>query len=118
MSLTVLSDDDIRNICESLTGSETEALADQMRSALRDYSTGTQNIDAGLIHQPERTVVHSNATNATTLFMPSINADGHAVKGKLPDSPTYCPAGVVGNYCVAAAHTLLRGKHPSPLRHR
>ncbi|KAK8130857.1 UbiD family decarboxylase [Apiospora sp. TS-2023a] len=94
MSLTVLSDDDIRNICESLTGAETEVLADQMRSALREYSTGTQNFEAGLIHQPERTVVQSNATNATTLFMPSINADGHAVKGKLPDSPAYRPFGV------------------------
>ncbi|KAK7931791.1 UbiD family decarboxylase [Apiospora marii] len=102
MSLTVLSDDDIRNICESLTGAETEALADQMRSALRDYSTGTQNIEAGLIHQPERTVVHSNATNATTLFMPSINADGHAVKvvtlsggNAAPGKPAVKPTGSV-----------------------
>ncbi|KAK8084711.1 hypothetical protein PG997_005982 [Apiospora hydei] len=93
MSLTVLSDDDIRNILESLTSSETEALVGQMRSALRDYSTGTQNIDAGLIHQPERTVVQSNATNATTLFMPSINADGHAVKGKSNNTFHRCPAG-------------------------
>lgn len=82
MSLTVLSDDDIRDILESLTSSETEELADSMRGALREYSTGTQNIDAGLVHQPDRTVVHSEATNATNLFMPSINADGHAVKGK------------------------------------
>ncbi|KAK8045020.1 UbiD family decarboxylase [Apiospora rasikravindrae] len=102
MSLTVLSDDDIRNILESLTSSEAEALADQMRSALREYSTGTQNIDAGLIHQPERTVVQSNATNATTLFMPSINADGHAVKvvtlsggNTAPDQPALKPTGSV-----------------------
>ncbi|KAK7943094.1 uncharacterized protein PG986_012207 [Apiospora aurea] len=102
MSLTVLSDDDIRNILESLTSSETEALVAQMRSALREYSTGTQNIDAGLVHQPERTVVQSNATNATTLFMPSINADGHAVKvvtlsggNTAPDQPALKPTGSV-----------------------
>lgn len=90
MSLTVLSDDDIRNILESLTSSETEALADRMRGALREYSTGTQNIDVGSIHQPERTVVHSDATNATTLFMPSINEDGHAVKGEFSSTVLSC----------------------------
>ncbi|KAK6855310.1 hypothetical protein PG995_008842 [Apiospora arundinis] len=102
MSLTVLSDDDIRNILESLTSSETEDLADSMRSALREYSTGTQNIDAGLVHQPDRTIVHSEATNATTLFMPSINADGHAVKvvtlsggNAAPGQPALKPTGSV-----------------------
>ncbi|KAK8069430.1 hypothetical protein PG994_006046 [Apiospora phragmitis] len=112
MSLTVLSDDDIRNILESLTSSETEALADLMRNALREYSTGTQNIDAGLIHQPERTVVHSDATNATTLFMPSINADGHAVKvvtlsggNAAPDQPALKPTGSVTVFSPQGAPT-------------
>ncbi|KAK7992095.1 hypothetical protein PG988_000889 [Apiospora saccharicola] len=112
MSLTVLSDDDIRNICESLTGAETEVLADQMRSALREYSTGTQNFEAGLIHQPERTVVQSNATNATTLFMPSINADGHAVKvvtlsggNPAPGQPTLKPTGSVTVFSPQGAPT-------------
>ncbi|KAK8098545.1 UbiD family decarboxylase [Apiospora kogelbergensis] len=112
MSLTVLSDDDIRNILESLTSSETEALADRMRGALREYSTGTQNIDVGSIHQPERTVVHSDATNATTLFMPSINEDGHAVKvvtlsggNTAPDQPALRPTGSVTVFSPQGAPT-------------
>ncbi|KAH8666770.1 hypothetical protein BX600DRAFT_511671 [Xylariales sp. PMI_506] len=81
MSLAVLSDEDIRRLLESLTVSEAEDIRSKLKCALHEYSTGTQSIEAGLLHQPERTSVHSNATNATTLFMPSCSAEGHGIKG-------------------------------------
>lgn len=81
MSLTVLSDEEIRGLLESLTREEAEGLAFSLKSALHEYSTGTQSIEAGLIHQPDRTSIHSNKTNATTLFMPSCSTKGHGVKG-------------------------------------
>lgn len=81
MSLAVLSDEQIRLLLESLTHEEAEGLALSLKSALHEYSTGTQSIEAGLIHQPDRSSIHSNATNATTLFMPSCSTKGHGVKG-------------------------------------
>lgn len=83
MSLAILSDDQIRVLLESLSRDEAETLLEKLRSALHEYSTGQQHVDAGLLHQPERTVIHSKVTGATTLFMPSANVDGHAVKGQL-----------------------------------
>ncbi|ETS77870.1 hypothetical protein PFICI_09932 [Pestalotiopsis fici W106-1] len=71
MSLAVLSDEDIRSLLESLTREDAESLAHSLKCALHEYSTGTQSIEAGLIHQPDRTTIHSNTTNATTMFMPS-----------------------------------------------
>ncbi len=84
MSLTILSDEQIRALLESLSREEAEAFVGSLKSALHEYSTGTgqQNIDAELVHQPERTAIYSKATGATTLFMPSANANGHAVKGE------------------------------------
>ena len=81
MSLTILSDEQINALLESLSHEEAEELSEGLRSALHDYSTAQQPIDAGLVHQPERTVIHSKVTGATTLFMPSANVSGHGVKG-------------------------------------
>ncbi|KAI2628604.1 NAD(P)-binding protein [Hypoxylon sp. NC1633] len=80
MSLTVLSDDQIRGLLESLSFEEAEGFVQVLKSALHEYSTGTQSIDDGVVHQPERTSVRSGATGATTLFMPSFSGLGHAVK--------------------------------------
>ncbi|KAI1473044.1 NAD(P)-binding protein [Daldinia caldariorum] len=80
MSLTILSDDQISDLLETLTQEEARGFIDTLRNALREYSTGTQSIKDGTVHQPERISVHSNTTGATTLFMPSISSLGHAVK--------------------------------------
>ncbi|XXG95672.1 hypothetical protein Hte_001941 [Hypoxylon texense] len=89
MSLTVLSDEQIRLLLENLSYDELDGLVDTLRNALHEYSTGTQSIQDGIVHQPERTSVHSNTTGATTLFMPSISAtQGHAVKVVTVSSPT------------------------------
>ncbi|KAI8960446.1 NAD(P)-binding protein [Daldinia sp. FL1419] len=88
MSLTILSDDQISGLLESLSYDEAQGFLDTLRNALHEYSTGTQSIKDGIIHQPERTSVHSNTTGATTLFMPSISALGHAVKVVTLSSPS------------------------------
>ncbi|KAI1801482.1 NAD(P)-binding protein [Daldinia bambusicola] len=80
MSLTILSDDQISGLLETLTQEEAQGFIDVLRNALNEYSTGTQSIQDGVVHQPERISVHSNTTGATTLFMPSISSLGHAVK--------------------------------------
>ncbi|KAK6073918.1 UbiD family decarboxylase [Seiridium cupressi] len=102
MALAVLSDEDIRSLLESLTHEDAEGFAYSLKSALHEYSTGTQSIEAGLIHQPDRTSIHSRATNATTLFMPSCSAAGHGVKVVTvsathanPSLPTIKPTGSV-----------------------
>lgn len=82
MSLTVLSDEHIRGMLESLNNEEATSFAFAMKSALHEYSTGQQSIDDGLLQQPERTVTQSKATGATTLFMPSCSPAGHGVKGE------------------------------------
>jgi hypothetical protein len=84
MSLSVLTDEQIRLLLENLTLEELETFREELKSALHEYSTGTQSIEDGSIHQPDRTVVNSSGTGATTLFMPSCSAAGHGIKGKLP----------------------------------
>ncbi|KAI1205014.1 ornithine cyclodeaminase [Annulohypoxylon truncatum] len=91
MSLTVLSDEQIRCLLENLSREEAEGFIYTLRNALHEYSTGTQSIADGVVHQPERTSVHSNTTGATTLFMPSYSALGHAVKVVTLSSPSSDP---------------------------
>lgn len=82
MSLTVLPDEVIEQLLENLTRDEAERFQDVLKSALHEYSTAAQAIDAGLYHQPGRTSSHSDRTGATTLFMPSTSPVGHGVKGQ------------------------------------
>ncbi|KAI2469666.1 ornithine cyclodeaminase [Annulohypoxylon bovei var. microspora] len=88
MSLAVLSDEQIRYLLENLSHEEAEGFIKTLRNALHEYSTGTQSIADGVVHQPERSSVHSSTTGATTLFMPSYSALGHAVKVVTLSSPS------------------------------
>ncbi|KAI0133519.1 ornithine cyclodeaminase [Xylariales sp. AK1849] len=105
MALAVLSDEDIRSLLEFLTYEEAEVFSHSLKCALHEYSTGTQSIEAGLFHQPDRTSIHSNVTNATTLFMPSSSTVGHGIKVVTlsapqsdPNLPTIKPTGSVTLY--------------------
>lgn len=88
MTLTVLTDDQIRSLLENLTVSELDGFQNALLSALHEHSAGAQSESA--IHQPERVSIHSPATGCTTLFMPSANSTGNAVKGT-PPSPLSLP---------------------------
>jgi hypothetical protein len=82
MTLTVLTDEQIRTLLEALTASELEGFSDALASALHEYATGAN--DQASAHQPERISVQRKTTGATTLFMPSCSSAGNAVKGIYP----------------------------------
>ena len=86
MSLAVLTDSQIKDLLENLTLDELEGFRESLKAALHEYSTGTQAVDDGDIHQPLRTSIKSGRTGATTLFMPSSSASGVGMKGKPPSS--------------------------------
>ncbi|KAF7875089.1 hypothetical protein EAF04_002261 [Stromatinia cepivora] len=79
MPLTVLTDSDIKHLLQDLTLKDLEAFQDQMRRALHEYSTGTQEDDCCSLHQPRRTVLESKHKR-TTLFMPSTASAGIGMK--------------------------------------
>ncbi len=79
MSLSVLTDDQIRLLLESLTIEELESFREELKWALHDYSNGTQAIEDGIIHQPHRTTIHNRGVD--TVFMPSASPAGHGIKG-------------------------------------
>ncbi|KAK0628993.1 hypothetical protein B0T17DRAFT_524319 [Bombardia bombarda] len=85
MTLSILTDDEIRALLENLTASELDVFLRQLQAALHEYSTGTQ---LSAIHQPERTSVYSATTGATTLFMPSVSPAGHGIKVITLTSPS------------------------------
>ncbi|KAK1774480.1 hypothetical protein QBC45DRAFT_385353 [Copromyces sp. CBS 386.78] len=80
MTFSILTDDEIKSLLNNLTIDELESFRKNLRDALHEYSTGAQTPGQALIHQPERTVVRSGVTGATTLFMPSCSPAGHGVK--------------------------------------
>ncbi len=84
MSLTVLTDDQVKTLFESLTLNELESFRTSLKSALHEYSNSTQALSDGNIHQPLRTSITSERTGATTLFMPSCSSAGVGMKGQPP----------------------------------
>ncbi|KAK4100535.1 NAD(P)-binding protein [Parathielavia hyrcaniae] len=89
MTLTVLTDEQIRALLENLTVAELESFRVALASALHEHSAGIQGETSP--HQPERVSVHSTATGATTLFMPLHNSSGHGVKGQNASTTTDSP---------------------------
>lgn len=83
MALSVLTDEQIKGLLESLTADELEAFYLDLKGALHDYSVGSQSDDDDSdIHQPHRMAINSSRTGATTLFMPSASPAGVGMKGK------------------------------------
>ncbi|KAK0709522.1 hypothetical protein B0T26DRAFT_409447 [Lasiosphaeria miniovina] len=80
MTLSVLTDDQIRFLLENLAIDELENFRAELRAALHQYSTGTQVPEQSLIQQPSRTSINNNVTGGTTLYMPSVSPAGHAIK--------------------------------------
>jgi hypothetical protein len=101
MSLTVLTDEQIRLLLESLTAEELESFILNLKEALHDYSNGSQGGESD-IHQPHRQFVNSSRTGATTLFMPSSSPAGVGVKGVHP-------------YCVSSRSSPVPGPCRLPL---
>ncbi|KAK4145227.1 Delta(1)-pyrroline-2-carboxylate reductase [Dichotomopilus funicola] len=120
MTLTVLTDDQIRSVLENLTPGELNGFRDALVSALREYSASSGKIpdEPTSVHQPERISVHSAATGATTLFMPSCNSAGHGVKvvSLTSASTTTQPAGAPAKPTIRPTGAItLFTPHGSPL---
>lgn len=93
MTLTVLTDDEIRSLLENLTLDDLEGFSEALASALYEYSTSVPGDGGGEggasdTRQPERASVRHPDIGVTTLFMPSSNSAGNAVKGMLYSVPT------------------------------
>jgi hypothetical protein len=83
MALTVLNDKEVKGLLEELTLEEAGEFVHNLKTALHDYSNGTQSMTDAEIHQPERTVIRSSSNKTTTLFMPSSSQVGYGIKGSL-----------------------------------
>lgn len=78
MTLTVLSDDQVNTLLESLTLDELDEFRQTLASALHEYSTSTKDA----FQQPHRISTHHSETKATTLYMPSCGPPGMGCKGE------------------------------------
>ncbi|KAK2627317.1 hypothetical protein QTJ16_003283 [Diplocarpon rosae] len=90
MPLTVLSDENVKEILHNLTRDDVATLQVAMRDALHEYATGTMT-GACAYNQPNRTVVESAQNSTTTLFMPSISTSSIAIKVVTLASPSLDP---------------------------
>lgn len=80
MSLTILTDDNVKDVLGNLTLEDVKIFQESLQRALHESSTGTQEEGACAMHQPERTSLLS-PEGVTTLFMPSISLNGLGIKG-------------------------------------
>lgn len=78
MPLTVLTDNNVREILHDLNKEDVEAIALALAEALHSYSTGDTNSPCCSNYQPERTVVTKNGV--TSLFMPATTGTSVGMK--------------------------------------
>ncbi|TAQ88040.1 hypothetical protein B7494_g3653 [Chlorociboria aeruginascens] len=90
MSLTILSDSNVKDIIENLAYGELKEMQESMSKALHEYATGNQGDDACADQQPGRTVMSSAKYNTTSLFMPSRSSRGIGMKGSSSQIPLLC----------------------------
>lgn len=89
MPLTVLTDNDIREILLGLSKDDAADLQANLAEALHSYSTGGTNSPCCSSYQPLRTVVKKNGI--TTLFMPATTGDSVGMKVvslETPEAPS------------------------------
>ena len=81
MPLTVLSDENVQDVLNSLTKQDVLDMHKKLADALHSYSTATDTADSGCCqsNQPHRLQIKLK-NGATTLFMPSISDNGLGIK--------------------------------------
>ncbi|KAM0486989.1 hypothetical protein ACHAPX_000256 [Trichoderma viride] len=104
MTLTVLSDEQVKDILENLSLDELEALRKTLAGALHAFSTSLGTDGLGVFQQPHRVTTLHPESQATTLYMPSCGPSGMGCKvvsltsGEAAKDPTIqqiSPTGVV-----------------------
>ena len=81
MPLTILSDDDVQEVLDSLDKQDVLNMHKALADALHSYSTATEPADTGCCqsNQPKRLQIKLKG-GATTLFMPSVSDDALGIK--------------------------------------
>ncbi|KIW76642.1 hypothetical protein Z517_09086 [Fonsecaea pedrosoi CBS 271.37] len=78
MPLTVLTDNDVRELLYTLTKEDIDELQSNLAEALHSYSTGDTNSPCCASFQPQRTIIKKNGV--TTLFMPASTGNSVGMK--------------------------------------
>ncbi|KAI9659698.1 MAG: hypothetical protein M1831_003596 [Alyxoria varia] len=81
MGLTILNDEDVKDVLDSLTKEDVEQLHHSLADAMHSYSTAVAPVDSDCCasNQPERMHIKLR-DGATTLFMPALSDGGMGVK--------------------------------------
>lgn len=83
MTLTILSDEHVREILENLSLDELEDFRRNLAEGLHAFSTSLGSDGLGVFQQPHRVSTVQPETRVTTLYMPSCGPSGMGCKGKL-----------------------------------
>lgn len=84
MTLTVLSDDQVSALLESLTVQELEDFRLTLASSLHEYSGGSSDTHEDLFQQPHRSRTTHLESKRTTQYVPLCAPEGMACKGTCP----------------------------------
>ncbi|KAG5980097.1 hypothetical protein E4U55_004392 [Claviceps digitariae] len=80
MTLTVLTDAQVKDILEDLTADELDEFRLVLSSALHEFSNSTEAVGGDVYQQPHRISTVHSATKATSLYMPSCGPEGMGCK--------------------------------------
>lgn len=112
--LTVLSDEDVRNVLHSLTGADIKNIQQSLADALHQYSLAGEEDGCASAYQPQRTSL-KRTDGSTTLFMPASSNSGLGVKIVTLDAPE--DTGSIPDFkrlSVASAASSTTGGSKSP----
>ncbi|KAG6005089.1 hypothetical protein E4U21_000416 [Claviceps maximensis] len=80
MTLTILTDGQVKDILEDLTADELDEFRLVLASALHEFSNTTEAVGGDVYQQPHRISTVHSATKATSLYMPSCGPEGMGCK--------------------------------------
>ena len=81
MPLTILSDQQVNLILESLSVDEIEDLRKSLASALHQYSGGSQDVDGDVFQEPREASTLHPSSMTTSRFSSACGPDGMSSKG-------------------------------------
>lgn len=83
MTLTVLTDRQVKEVLENLTLDDLDEFRCVLSSALHEFSNTTELANGDVYEQPHRIATQHSETKATTLYMPSCGPEGMGCKGNV-----------------------------------
>ncbi|GAB0137939.1 hypothetical protein EsDP_00006190 [Epichloe bromicola] len=80
MTLTVLTDTQVKEVLEDLTADQLDDFRRVLSSALHEFSNSTGAVGGDVYQQPHRISTFHSGTKATSLYMPSCGPEGMGCK--------------------------------------